>query len=79
MFFVFSFFHFLCNLRISTELLSIPKNEIFNNLHYVFFFSLKELNFSLIIQFQSFLFLTLTPVETQMLPLEERRLNLYVK
>ena len=37
MFFVFSFFHFLCNLRISTGPLSVTKNEIFSNLHYDFF------------------------------------------
>ena len=38
---------------------------------------MKHLNeyFSLIIQFQSFQFFTLTPVETQMLPSEERRRN----
>ena len=40
MFFVFSFFHFLCNLRISTSPLSVTKNEIFSNLHYIFFIDL---------------------------------------
>ena len=33
MFFVFSFFHFLCNLRISTSSLSVTKNEILSYLH----------------------------------------------
>ena len=31
------FFHFPCNLRISTDSLSVTKNKIFKNLHYVLF------------------------------------------
>ena len=41
--FIFSFFHFLCNLRISRSPLSITKNETFSDLHYIFF-----INFSFI-------------------------------
>ena len=49
MFFVFSFFHLLCNLRISMGPLSVTKNKIFSNLHYIFF-----VNFSFICFFFMF-------------------------
>ena len=48
MFFVFSFFHFLCNLRISTGPLSVTKNKIFSNLPY---------NFSIIFNYIWFCFM----------------------
>ena len=45
MFFIFSFFHFLCNLRISTGPLSVTKNEIFCNLQYIFFINFTNIWF----------------------------------
>ena len=40
MFFIFSFFHFLCNLRISTGFQSMTKNKIFWNLQCISFINL---------------------------------------
>ena len=50
MFFIFSFFHFLCNLRISTGPLSVTKNEIFNNLHHIFFINFSYIWFYFMIE-----------------------------
>ena len=50
MFFIFSFFHFLCNLRISTGPLSVTKNEIFSNLHHIFFINFSYIWFYFMIE-----------------------------
>ena len=52
MFFIFSFFHFLCNLRISTGPLSVTKNEIFSNLHYIFFINFSNIWFYFIFEWK---------------------------
>ena len=50
MFFIFSFFHFLCNLRISTGPLSVTKNEIFCNLQHIFFINFSNIWFYFMIK-----------------------------
>ena len=94
---IFSFFHFLCNLRrleFQQTFCQLPKMKFsiicivfFINFCYIWFYFMLEcklckkilnilyLNdyFNSIIQFQSLKVFTLAPVETQMLPSEERR------
>ena len=48
MFFVFSFFHFLCNLKISTS----PKNKIFRNLQHIFFINHSKIWFFFMIEWK---------------------------
>ena len=42
MFYIISNFHFLCSFRISMGSLSVTKNEIFCNLHYIFSINLSR-------------------------------------
>ena len=50
MFFIFSFFYFLCNLKIQTGPLSVTKYKIFCNLQYIFFINFTNIWFYFMIE-----------------------------
>ena len=53
MFFIFSFFHFLCKFRISTTPLSVNKNEIFRNLQQLSFINLGHIKLIFVLECKS--------------------------